>query len=576
MDKNFKSLFLNYLIFIPLIIGLFLFYYDISIFYVNDDYLLEQMISSGKLHLNGIVIPFISPALSIIINFFTFNTVSPFSIYGLALLGANLLIILASLSLIALTKNGISRIIIYGFNLCIIPMLILVPTYTISSILLTGVGYLGSFMYYRQQGQLKVGFIFYFLLILLGYLVRPEGFIGVTFLLSPFLILLVYLLRSKLKIKYYLIIVFFLMFATLITINSIFTDLATKQDFFFKEFSEFNQIRGSLNYTPPLNKLHQKIIDGDIMKGIWANVDLVLLRSWVYADNSVYNAANIKLALTHLQDELGFRGVLNAHYIVVLKRLFTETSDFHFLILLFLLLIIIYLLVGKVQLFHLKLLFILIISYFIVLYYMAAVMRLPDRTIFPFFLLLILTLPLIFSDLTFKNPFNSKIEGLFLFLISGFIAFIFHSLHDFGLQKIVIQNKARLDQSFVRDLELNLFNRSAIYVGPVSFFPVETDRTYLSATDWKSASRSLELSWATLSPTWRDKASKLGLNPNNVYLSLASKKDVYWVSDSRIAEILNMYMNDRQIYRGKLCPLKSLSGLDGAQIFTYQAKERDC
>jgi hypothetical protein len=35
-------------------------------------------------------------------------------------------------------------------------------------------------------------------------------------------------------------------------------------------------------------------------------------------------------------------------------------------------------------------------------------------------------------------------------------------------------------------------------------------------------------------------------------------------------------MNDRQIYRGKLCSVAKLSGSDQAEIFTYQAKETDC
>ena len=547
-----------------------------SIFYVNDDYLLEQMISDARLQASGIVIPYMAPVLSLTLNFLIFNVVGPFSIYGLLLLGTNLLIVLASVSLLMFTTNNISRIIIYGFNLLIIPMLFLAPTFTITSILLTGVGYIGSFMFYRQAGQDDFGFIVYFLLILIGYFVRPEGFIGVSLLLSPVLVLMVYLLRSKLRIRNYLIVIFFSIFAIFIVINSIFITSAAKQDFSSREFSEFNQIRGSLNYTPAFNKIHQEIIKGDILKGIWTNVDFILLRDWVYADNSVYNAANIKLALTQLQDGSGFRGALNAHYSDVLTRLYSETKDFHFLIILFLLSLFFYILFGKVQVFHFKLLFILILSYFIILYYMAAVMRLPDRTIFPFFLLLILSLPLLFSDLSLKSLFKSKIGSLVFLLFLGLSVFIFHAYHYFGLQKITVQNKSRLDQSFVRDSELNSFNKLAIYVGPISFFPAVTDRAYLSSTYWKSEARSLELSWATFSPTWMNKATKLGLNPNNVYLSLARKKDVYWVSDSRIAEILNMYMNDRQIYRGKLCSLMSLSGSDGAQIFTYQAKETDC
>jgi len=66
------------------------------------------------------------------------------------------------------------------------------------------------------------------------------------------------------------------------------------------------------------------------------------------------------------------------------------------------------------------------------------------------------------------------------------------------------------------------------------------------------------------------------LDTNNLYNSLAKQENVYWVSNSYLAEILEMYMNDRNIYRGKLCSVAKLTGPDQAEIFTYQAKVEDC
>ena len=94
--------------------------------------------------------------------------------------------------------------------------------------------------------------------------------------------------------------------------------------------------------------------------------------------------------------------------------------------------------------------------------------------------------------------------------------------------------------------------------------------------EWKSGHSTLALDWSTFSPTWRGTVDKLGLDSNNVYNSLATQENVYWISNSYLAEILNMYMNDRQIYRGKLCSVAKLTGDDQAEIFTYQAKETDC
>jgi hypothetical protein len=94
--------------------------------------------------------------------------------------------------------------------------------------------------------------------------------------------------------------------------------------------------------------------------------------------------------------------------------------------------------------------------------------------------------------------------------------------------------------------------------------------------NWSVGKKILPLSWATYSPYWIKLASKLNLDSTNIYNSLAKQENVYWVSNSYLAEILEMYMNDRQIYRGKLCSVAKLSGPDKAEIFTYQAKENDC
>ena len=103
-----------------------------------------------------------------------------------------------------------------------------------------------------------------------------------------------------------------------------------------------------------------------------------------------------------------------------------------------------------------------------------------------------------------------------------------------------------------------------------------TQGVYFSNLNWESGKRTLALDWSTYSPSWRLTARNLELDSLNVYSSLATKKNVYWVSDAYLAEILNYYMNDRNIYRGKSCSVKKLSGKDNAEVFTYQAKETDC
>jgi hypothetical protein len=163
-----------------------------------------------------------------------------------------------------------------------------------------------------------------------------------------------------------------------------------------------------------------------------------------------------------------------------------------------------------------------------------------------------------------------------LITISILFSYIFHTQNEFGYFQLKEQNESKLIFSSQRNQELDNFSKYATYVGPVSYFPISNQGVFLKNTFWSTGERTLPLSWATYSPYWYDLAKDLDLNESNIYISLATKKNVYWVSDAYLAEILNYYMNDRNIYRGKLCSVKKLSGKDNAEIFTYQAKETDC
>ena len=90
---------------------------------------------------------------------------------------------------------------------------------------------------------------------------------------------------------------------------------------------------------------------------------------------------------------------------------------------------------------------------------------------------------------------------------------------------------------------------------------------------WESSSKTLNIDWSVNSPSWNLRAQKLGLNSDNLFKSLATKKYFYYAGTEENSQILNYYMNDHAILRGKLCEIKDIQGL---KLFTYQAKEKDC
>jgi hypothetical protein len=414
------------------------------------------------------------------------------------------------------------------------------------------------------------------LLIVLGYLIRTEAFIGVLIFILPFCLFNILIHEERKKLNKSLILIFSFLFAIIIALQNYLLNLASKNNIYSKEFLEFNALRSSLSYTPPFLKMHQEIISGKILQGIWSNIDFILLRDWVYADSFTYNSRNLQLAINSISEEFGFSGLLRSDFSFVIFRLFSETYNFIFIPITFMLILVIsnlFIFFNRSQFLSIS---VLSLSYFMGFYYLSSVLRLPMRTTFPIFLLLLLAIVLILKNESIvTNPKKNFILTI-LFGILSLNTFNFYWNNDFGLRKIIRQNETKLENSDLRDKELLNYSKIAIYIGPISFFPISTDFAYSESKVWESNAKTLTLSWATFSPSWRNKAINLGLDPNNIYNSLAKKNDVYWVSNSTLAEILNMYMNDHKIYRGKLCSVAKLSGPDQAEIFTYRAKEDDC
>jgi hypothetical protein len=205
---------------------------------------------------------------------------------------------------------------------------------------------------------------------------------------------------------------------------------------------------------------------------------------------------------------------------------------------------------------------------------MVATLRLPFRITFPYLVLFLISIVL------FGKILRNQIYGVYAkvyliaFVIIQVLALQLNS--ELGLIGVLNSNRAKLEIAERRDFELLQSIDSGTIVGPISYFPVATQGVYFSNLKWESGNRTLALDWSTYSPSWRLTARNLKLDSLNVYNSLATKDNVYWVSDAYLAEILNYYMNDRNIYRGKLCSVRKLAGKDNAEIFTYQAKETDC
>jgi hypothetical protein len=328
--------------------------------------------------------------------------------------------------------------------------------------------------------------------------------------------------------------------------------------------------------TPASLKLHQNIIAGSAMKGVWSNIDYIVYRNWMHGDSLVFGSKNFKLGNASVSEYFGWQGFINADFKESLITIKYYLEEFKYLIIFAFLFTIFLSIAARKKLWTISLITITLGNYFLGFYFLAATLRIPTRTSFPLILLLFIFLAFLVKE--FHSNTYKSFKLFYLGIILGVTIFIvnFQFYNEFGIVSLARNNHEKIKFSHTRNDELLYFSKSAKFVGPIQYFPTVNQGVISTNLSWSVGKQVLPLSWATFSPYWITLASQLDLDSSNVYNSLAKQENVYWVSNSYLAEILEMYMNDRNIYRGKLCSVAKLTGPDQAEIFTYQAKEEDC
>jgi hypothetical protein len=320
--------------------------------------------------------------------------------------------------------------------------------------------------------------------------------------------------------------------------------------------------------------LHQAIISKDVLDGIWSNVDFILLRNWGYADLKVFSFENFLIGRDFVSGFIGFSGLLQSDLMTTIQGINQALNELLPILLIVLGTLISFFFFYKFGFKNKVMLLVIIFSYLFSFYFMVATLRLPFRITFPYLVLFLVAM--VFFDKMFRNQIYRFYARFSLVAFVALQVLVLQLNSELGLIGVLNSNQEKLEVAEKRDFELLQSIDSGIFVGPISYLPVATQGVYFSNLKWESGNRTLALDWSTFSPSWRLTARNLELDSMNVYNSLATKKNVYWVSDAYLAEILNYYMNDRNIYRGKLCSVMKLSGKDNAEIFTFQAKETDC
>ncbi len=546
-----------------------------AIFAINDDSVIERILSGRYSSEANSIVSFMTfllgKSLSVLYSLFGTN----YSWYGFFLLTINFLVGIALIRLGSLDKKSFNFWIAILALVLITPFNILTPTYTVTSILSCGVGIIGL-IYALVRNTRYTEILFYVLLISVGFLIRPEALVGTVAILFPICAVFLFFNKDLVnKTKAFVSLSGILIFSTSLQIvQSIIFKRFYNTNSLIAEYLSFQSVRHEIFYTPALLKLHQAIISKDVLDGIWSNVDFILLRNWGYADLKVFSYENFQIGRDFVSGFIGFSGLLQSDLMTTIQGISQALFELLPLLIIVFGVLTSFFLFYKLGIKNKIMLIVIIFSYFFSFYYMVATLRLPFRIVFPYLVLFLISM--VFFDKLLRNQIYR------IYVRASLVAFVVLQVlvlqlnSELGLIGVLSSNREKFDIAKKRDFELLQIIDSGTFVGPISYLPVATQGVYFSNLKWESGNRTLALDWSTFSPSWRLTARNLELDSMNVYNSLATKKNVFWVSDAYLAEILNYYMNDRNIYRGKLCSVLKLSGKDNAEVFTFQAKETDC
>jgi hypothetical protein len=546
----------------------------LSVWGVNDDFVIEQILNSQQSVVSKKIVSFMSLILGFILGFL-YDLGGNRHWYGLFLSLSNLIFILTSVRILFTFNNSINRKISFFVLSLLSPYLILNPTYTVTSILVSFAGILLFLNLIRLNSHKLLDYSIAGLITSLGFFIRTDSLKGslafFTFFVAVFLVMN-YNYRGNIKKS----LIFVVPIIASIILESLLMNFVIQKNPENREYLSWQETRHQLFYTPAILKLHQNVAAGKVPNTTWGDVEFTLLRNWAYGEQKVYSSTNIGIGRDFVKNYVGIRGLFNSELVLVAENLSGYLKNVYLIMILCTLVLILSTILAKRKKIFGVLIFALLGGYILSFYYAAAVLRLPVRVTIPYLLIFVLTTVFCLEFSGVKTTRKKLESGNLISVIFIIIFFWFSSFKPFGTWDTINKNKSKIAWAKQRNSELINFSKDATFIGPLTYLPSAEAGPYVTKLNYTSIRRTLVLSWSTFSPTWKLQAEQLDIDPTNIYKSLAKGKQTYLVSEPYLASVVEMYMNDHEIIRGKMCPLADLSGNDNAKVFTYQAKEDDC
>jgi len=494
------------------------------IYGTTDDNILSGLVSGSYTNENESRLMFIRPFVGFvmvfgqkilpIIQFYSVFLLTlvivTFSIYG------NILIKRRDINF---SKN-ILNIIWAGISVPTIIWFTLAPTYTATSIIVTGLSTMTISLLIFDQKKSPILLLFLISSIFsLGYLIRPEGALG-TLALTLFPLIYLFVQKRYMNKRSFILIIFF--FGLFLSVDSVFHKLTSSET--WQNYDSWNSMRHQIQHRVGQDSLLDARESNE-----WTIPEYHLFMDLAFGDEKVFNNSWIKPAFNSTTEYRGISGLLNANFIEVIKNLFNILFNYYHLILMHLILI---LLLFRTMTSSIKQKFFVTLAAWSpilsALYFTVATLHAPERSIYP-----ILVMPSIIT-FTLLVVLDSKGNNLSspktLYLSSSFLLFLL-LFPEKGIFNEVKLNNKNIESANLLSRELIEFDDQAIFIGPGNTEFYNYANPYISPAQWYSPEIITVGNWDTFSPHWYKRNKSVGIEQKSVYEALFNK-DIFWLSNS--------------------------------------------
>jgi hypothetical protein len=495
------------------------------VFGTTDDNILSGMVSGSYTNENESKLIFIRPLVGFVMVFGQkiFTIFQFYSVFLLALviitfsIFGNILIKRSEVKF----NNNILNLFWIGISAPIIIWFTLAPTYTATSIIVTGLStMIISLLIFDKKKTRNIVLILVSSIFSLGYLIRPEGALGT---LALTLLPLTYVFIQKRFINKGSLITVILIVGSFISVDSGLQKLTTTES--WQNYDNWNSMRHQIQH-----RVGQETLLDSRESNKWTIPEYHLFMDIAFGDEKVFSKSWLIPAFESTKDSRGISGLINANFIEVIKSMLNILSKYYHLILLQLILLL--LIFKKMSTPVIQKILIISISWapmLFALYFSVATLHTPERSIYPIIIMpsIILVTLLIIIDSKVKNIINTKtfyLSFMFIFLLSLF--------SYEGIINNVKENEKNIKSAKILSGALIKFDDQAIFFGPGNTEFYSFVSPYLSPAQWDSPKIITVGNWDTFSPHWYKRNQFVGIKQKSVYEALFNE-DIYWLSYSQ-------------------------------------------